>query len=364
MAPARVPALVLHALGQPPVLETVDVADPGPGEVRVRMAAAGLCHTDLGYMQYARATPVVLGHEGAGWVESVGAGVEHVRPGDAVAINWQPKCGRCKNCLRGRRDLCEDVQGTAAPRVTLDGRPLHVMLSAGAFCPLAVVPADGAVPIDPALPMEQAALLGCAVATGVGAALYTARVRPGDDVVVIGAGGVGLNIVQGARLALAGRIVAVDVDAGRLALARRLGATDIVDSRTGDPAATVRELTSGRGADHVFEAVGLPALMEQGIAMLARGGTLTLVGAAGREATLTFRPRAFMSQQQAIRGCIYGNVQPGADLPRFARWALDGRLDLAPLHTHTVRLAELPALFAQGGPREGIRTVVRFGDTP
>ena len=297
MAPERVPALVLHALGQPPLLESVEVADPGPGEVRVRVAAAGICHTDLGYMQYARATPVVLGHEGAGWVESVGAGVVHVRPGDAVAINWQPKCGRCKNCLRGRRDLCEDVQGTAAPRVTLNGKPLHVMLSAGVFCPLAVVPADGAVPIDPALPMEHAALLGCAVATGVGAALYTARVQPGDDVVVIGAGGVGLNIVQGARLALAGRIVAVDVDAGRLALARQVGATDTIDSRTRDPVAEVHALTNGRGADHVFEAVGLPALMEQGIAMLARrhadvGGRRGPRGGAGIQAARLHEPAA------------------------------------------------------------------------
>ncbi|MGL4649322.1 MAG: alcohol dehydrogenase catalytic domain-containing protein, partial [Caldilineaceae bacterium] len=184
MSHREVPALVLHALGALPRLETVTVDDPGPDEVRIWVAAAGICHTDVGYMQSARSVPVVLGHEGAGVVESVGARVTHVRPGDRVAVNWQPKCGRCRNCLRGRRDLCEAVLGTDAPRVHLQGAPLTVMLSAGVFCQLAVLPAGGAVPIDPRLPLEQAALLGCAVATGVGAALYTAQVQPGDDVVV------------------------------------------------------------------------------------------------------------------------------------------------------------------------------------
>jgi S-(hydroxymethyl)mycothiol dehydrogenase len=150
------------------------------------------------------------------------------------------------------------------------------------------------------------------------------------------------------------------VDGVRLALAARFGATHTIDSRAADPVAAVQDATGGRGADHVFEAVGLPALMQQGLAMLARGGTLTLVGAADRSAELAFRPRAFMSQQQAIRGCIYGNIHPGADLPRFARWYLEGRLKLDELHTDTIALDALPALFAQGGPRGGIRTVVRF----
>ncbi|MGL4651385.1 MAG: zinc-binding dehydrogenase, partial [Caldilineaceae bacterium] len=253
--------------------------------------------------------------------------------------------------------------GTDAPRVHLQGAPLTVMLSAGVFCQLAVLPAGGAVPIDPRLPLEQAALLGCAVATGVGAALYTAQVQPGDDVVVIGCGGVGLNIVQGARLALARRILAADVDVERLSLARRLGATHAVQSNMQDLAAMVTQFTDGRGADHVFEVVGQPRLMQQGISLLARGGTLTLVGAAERTAELAFAPRAFMSRQQRILGCIYGNVLPERDLPALADWALDGRLHLAPLHTSSVRLDELPAIFAafaDGRPPAGIRTVVRF----
>jgi S-(hydroxymethyl)glutathione dehydrogenase/alcohol dehydrogenase len=360
MSVERVPALVLHALGALPRLETVEVGDPGADEVRIHVAAAGLCHTDLGYMQSARAVPVVLGHEGAGVVESVGERVTHLQPGDRVAVNWQPKCGRCRHCLRGRRDLCESVLSTAAPRVHLNGAPLSVMLSAGVFSPLAVLPASGAVPIAPELPLEQAALLGCGVATGVGAALYTAQVQPGDDLLVIGCGGVGLNVIQGARLALARKIIAADINGERLELARRLGATHLLRSDVADLPAAVAEITAGRGVDHCFEVVGSPALMQMAIALLARGGMLTLVGAAERSAELSFAPRAFMSRQQRIVGCIYGNVFPERDLPAFAEWALDGRLNLADLHTHTVRLDDLPAIFAQGGPREGIRTVVRF----
>lgn len=358
MAVERVPALVLERLGQSPTLHEIEVQDPGPGEVRIRVRAAGICHTDLGSVHYARAVPMVLGHEGAGVVESVGEGVSHVRAGDAVAINWQPKCGRCRNCLRGRRDLCENILTTTQPRLLHDGKPLHAMLSAGAFCPLVVVPAGGAVPVRGDMPVEKAALLGCAVATGVGAALYSARIEPGDDVVVIGAGGVGLNIVQGARLALAGRIVAVDVDDARLALALRLGATHAVNGGAVDSTEFVRAVTGGRGADAVFEVVGRVDLMQQGIEMLARGGALILVGAAERSAELAFLPRRFMSQQQVIRGCIFGNIQPELDLPRFADWYMDGRLHLDELHTATVTLEELPGIFARGGPAGGIRTVV------
>ncbi|MBC6938045.1 MAG: alcohol dehydrogenase [Chloroflexi bacterium] len=293
------PAVVLEALGQLPRLETVTVHNPGPDEVAVRMAASGICHTDIGYMQYARACPVLLGHEGAGVVEQVGANVTHIQPGDHVVINWQVKCNRCRWCLSGRQDLCENVQGTAAPRFFWRDEPLNIMLNAGTFCPVAIVPAMGAIPIRRDMPLEKAALLGCAVATGVGAVLYTARVQPGENVVVIGAGGVGLNIIQGARLANAGFIIAIDLNDENLGRAASVfGATHTLNSRETDPAAAVREITGGRGVEHVFEVVGLPVLMQQGINMLARGGTLTLVGAAEREAQFSFHPRRFMSMQQ------------------------------------------------------------------
>ncbi len=353
------PGIVLKQLGALPTLETVRVTDPGPREVAVRMVASGICHTDISYVRDARTTPVLLGHEGAGIVDAVGDEVLHVKPGDHVVVNWQAKCGRCRWCVAGRQDLCENVQGTAAPRVFMDGAPLSVMLNAGAFCPRVVVPADGAVPVRKDIPLDRAAMLGCAVATGVGAALYTAKVEPGQTVVVIGAGGVGLCVVQGARLANAGLIVAVDLDDRRLDLARTYGATHALNGAD-DVIARVRALTDGRGVEHVFEVVGQPGLMLTGIDMLARGGTLTLVGATAREATLPFHPRRFMSQQQTIRGCIYGNIRPQRDLPLFADWYMERKLRLDEMHTTSVRLGDVPEVFASLDVDRGIRPIIVF----
>ncbi|MEJ0011048.1 MAG: alcohol dehydrogenase catalytic domain-containing protein [Bauldia sp.] len=360
MTAKQTQALVLHGLGQMPRLEDVVVSDPGPGEVRIRVMAAGICHTDLGYVEYARATPVVLGHEGAGIVEAVGTGVSASRVGEHVVISWRSPCGECRNCRSGRAQFCESVRGTAEPRVYLGDAPLAVMLNVGCFAAYVVVPAASAVAIRADMPFAKAALLGCAVATGLGAAIRHAKINDGDDVAVIGCGGVGLNTVQGARLARAGRIIAIDRDPDRLALARSFGATDEILA-SGDIVAEVRKLTDGRGVDHAFELVGRPDLIEAGAAMLARGGQLTLVGATGREEAISLRPRGFMSQQQRICGCIYGDIAPGHDLALFADWYADGRLQLDPLHTATISLAEMPDHFS-ASRHSGIRTVVRFED--
>lgn len=360
MSRYSVPAVVLNQLGALPTLETVQVSAPERGEVLVRMVASGICHTDISYMRDARTTPVVLGHEGAGIVEQVGDAVTHVQPGDHVVINWQAKCNQCRHCLTGRQDLCENIQGTASPRVFRGETPLAVMLNAGTFCPLVVVPASGAVPVRKDIPLTRAAMLGCAVATGVGAAMYTARIRPGDSVAVIGAGGIGLNIVQGAQIANAGMIVAVDLNADRLELARQYGATHTLSGDQPDLTAAVRKLTDRRGVDHVFEAVGSPALMLAGIDMLARGGSLILVGAAARDAVLPFHPRRFMSQQQQIIGCIYGNIRPMIDLPLFADWYADGKLRLDEMHTVSVRLEDVPEVFATLEKDRGIRPIIEF----
>jgi len=324
------------------------------------MAASGICHTDISYMRDARTTPVLLGHEGAGVVESVGANVTHVQVGDHVVINWQVKCGECRRCLSGRQDLCENVQGTTAPRVFWQDAPLSVMLNAGTFAPLVVVPAMGAVPIRRDMPLTKAAMLGCAVATGVGAALYTAKVQAGEGVVIIGAGGVGLSVVQGARLAHANPIIVIDLQDDRLEQARKFGATDTINAAQGDVVKTVKVLTDGRGIEHVFEVVGQPALMLQGIEMLARGGALTLVGAAARDATLPFLPRRFMSQQQTIQSCIYGNIRPAYDLPLFADWYMKGMLQLDEMHTTSMRLEDVPEVFATPGHNRGIRPLIEF----
>lgn len=357
----RAPAVVLPELGRVPELREVEIADPGPGEVLVRMVAGGVCNTDLTAMRDARACPVLLGHEGAGIVEALGEGVTHVAEGDPVVVNWQVKCHRCRRCREGRQDLCEAVRGTSEPRVFLERKPLAVMLNAGTFCPWVVLPADGAVPVPRSMPLDRAALLSCGVATGVGAALFTAGVAAGDDVAVLGTGGVGLNVVQGARLARARRIIAVDRDPSRLGLARDFGATETLQSEPDGLVEAVLDLTGGRGVEHVFEVVGSPRMMLQGIDMLARGGVLTLVGAAARDAVLAFAPRRFMSRQQQLRGSIYGNVRPMRDLPWLAGLYLRGDLHLDPLMGDTLQLPDVPALFTGAAEPRGVRPMIDFG---
>jgi S-(hydroxymethyl)glutathione dehydrogenase / alcohol dehydrogenase len=325
LSPARVSdtvearGLVLDRLGARPRLERLTVAPPGPGEVRVRMLAAGLCHTDVTQVRDARFTPILLGHEGAGVIESVGAGVEHLQPGDPVLVSWKVPCGRCRRCLMGASHLCEDVAALAEPCCFRNGEPLGAMLNAGCFCEHVVVPAAGAIRIDAQLPIEDAALVGCGVATAVGA-----------------------------RLAGAATIVAIDPDEGRRALALARGATSAL--APGEPLDPV---------DYAFEVVGEPAVMEQALAALAPGGELVLVGAAARDAQLAFHPRAFLSKQQRITGCIYGSIRPQEHLPMLLAWAADGTIPVADLIGRRVTLAELEDAFDEPAG-EGVRTVVTF----
>jgi S-(hydroxymethyl)glutathione dehydrogenase/alcohol dehydrogenase len=344
----KVRGLVLERPNEPPRLHEIEVLPPGPGEVRVRMHAAGLCHTDLSNVRDARTTPLLLGHEGAGVVESVGSGVDELSPGMQVLVCWKVPCGRCRQCSAGREHLCERVQELAEPRFIWNGKPLPPLLNAGCFSELVVLPAAGAIPLDGDLPLEQAALVGCAVATGVGAVLKTAQVEPGARVGVWGAGGVGLNVVSAARLAEAATIVAVDPDPRRRELALARGATDAVE-----PGAELTDL------DYAFEVVGEPEVMAEALAALGVGGRLVLVGAAARDALLAFQPRAFMSKQQQIVGCIYGSLHPHRDLPELLRWCANGRLPLADLVGRRITLAELPAAFVEP-PGDGVRTIVTF----
>jgi len=340
--------LVLDALGEKPRLATLTVLPPGPGEVRVRMLAAGLCHTDVTQVRDARFTPILLGHEGAGEVESVGEGVEGLRTGDRVLVCWKVPCGRCRRCRADAAHLCEDVVGLAEPRYFRDGEAIGPMLNAGCFCEHVVLPAGGAIGIEADLPAEQAALVGCGVATGIGAALWTAEVEPGASVAVFGAGGVGLNVVIGARLAGASTIVVVDPDAGRRALAVARGTTAAL--APGEPFDPV---------DYAFEVVGVPEVMEAALASLAPGGELVLVGATARDAQMSFYPRAFLSKQQRITGCIYGSARPHEHLPKLLDWSVDGTIPLADLIGRRVTLDELEDAFDEPA-NGGVRTVVSF----
>jgi S-(hydroxymethyl)glutathione dehydrogenase / alcohol dehydrogenase len=347
----KVRGLVLERLNEPPRLHEIEVLPPGPGEVRVRMNAAGLCHTDLSNVRDARTTPLLLGHEGAGVVESVGDGVEGLEPGTQVLVCWKVPCGSCRQCSAGRQHLCERVQELSEPRFLWHGEPLRPLLNAGCFSELIVLPAAAAIPLDGGLPLEQAALVGCAVATGVGAVLKTAQVEPGARVGVWGAGGVGLNVVSAARLAEATTIVAIDPDPVRRELALARGATDAVAPQ--EAAAATVDL------DYAFEVVGEPEVMATALSALGVGGTLVLVGAAARDALLEFHPRGFMSKQQRIVGCIYGSLHPHSDLPELLRWCVDGRLPLEDLVGPRISLDELPAAFVEP-PTDGVRTIVTF----
>jgi S-(hydroxymethyl)glutathione dehydrogenase / alcohol dehydrogenase len=359
--PYKTRAVVLDRPGVLPTVEDVVVDEPGRGEVRVRLAASGVCHTDIATVRDARYWPLVLGHEGAGVVESLGAGVTNVKVGDPVVINWRVACGHCHWCEMGRQDLCENVQGTAEPRVHRpNGEPLQAFLNAGTFCEYAVVPAQGAVVLPAQMPLDKASLIGCAVATGVGAALHTSPVQAGQSVVVFGTGGVGLNVVQGARLARAGIIIAVDRTRSKLDMAVQFGATHTLLAEAGDTVQEIMRLTGMRGVDHAFEVVGLPALMQQALDTLATGGMLTLVGAAARDALLQFHPRAFMSKQQTIRGCIYGSCRPALDFPLFARWYLQKQLMLDELLTETITLGDVPRLFSVPPAADAVRSIVLF----
>jgi S-(hydroxymethyl)glutathione dehydrogenase / alcohol dehydrogenase len=355
-------AVVLHEVGAPPRVQEVELGAPGPGQVRVRIAAAGVCHSDL---SLARGTlkipalPAVLGHEGAGHVVAVGPGVRQVAPGDPVVLNWSPACGRCWFCAHGEPYLCEHGDdGTRRPYGALaDGTPVYPSLSTGAFATETVVAERACIPLPADLPMAQAALLGCAVLTGVGAVLNAARVRPGESVVVLGLGGVGLSALQGARLAGAEPIVAVDPAESRWELARALGATEVLPPGR-ELARSVRALTGGRGADHAIECVGRGETIRAAWSVTRRGGRATIVGMGAADDTAAFSALEVPYFARTLAGCMYGNSDPAADVPVLLEHVRAGRLDLAPLVTETVPLAAVEDAFARMEARQGARTVV------
>ncbi|GHH03124.1 alcohol dehydrogenase catalytic domain-containing protein [Streptomyces rubradiris] len=310
------------------VVGDLAVREPGPGEVLVAIAAAGLCHSDLSVVDgtIPFPVPVVLGHEGAGIVEAVGAGVGHVAPGDHVALSTLANCGTCPDCDRGRPTMCRRAIGRPGTPFRRGTGPVHQFAASSAFAERTVVKAVQAVRIPPDIPLTSAALLGCGVLTGVGAVLNRARVEHGDSVVVIGAGGVGLNVLQGARLAGAAAVVAVDADPAKEAVARRFGATEFLTS-----AEDVRDLLP-TGADHVFECVGRVELVERAVGLLDRHGQAVLLGVppAGAEASF---PVSALYLDKSILGCRYGSSRPQRDIARYAELYRQGHLLLDELVT-------------------------------
>ncbi|GAA4098280.1 MULTISPECIES: Zn-dependent alcohol dehydrogenase [Streptomyces] len=312
------------------VVDDLEIRDPGPGEVLVAVAAAGLCHSDLSVIDgtIPFPVPVVLGHEGAGVVEAVGAGVGHVVPGDHVALSTLANCGACAECDRGRPTMCRKAIGMPGRPFSRDGSPLYQFASNSAFAERTLVKAVQAVKIPQDVPLTSAALIGCGVLTGVGAVLNRARVDIGDTVVVIGTGGIGLNVIQGARIAGASVIVAVDNNPAKEPLARRFGATHFLPSAEG-----VREILPS-GADHAFECVGHPALVRAAIDLLDRHGQAILLGMTAPTVEASFLPAALFLDK-SILGCRYGSSRPQRDIPRYAELYRKGALLLDELVTRT-----------------------------
>jgi S-(hydroxymethyl)mycothiol dehydrogenase len=351
--------------GVRPAVEDIELDPPGPREVQVRVLASGLCHTDVHVVEtggWGMRFPILLGHEGAGIVEEVGADVIGVQPGDRVVIAWRAPCGECPSCRRGDPRRCSSqLRAKRRARRAADGAALTPVLRCGTFADRAIVHEACAVRIPDELPVEQACLLACGFSTGAGAALWTTPVRPGSSVAVIGCGGVGLAVVQGAKLAGAERIVAIDIAPEKLQAALELGATDAVDASAGDPVAQVRELTSGKGVEYAFSAVGAAAALGQAIRMCAYAGTATLVGVPEPDSRLDVDlDTELFGPHITIAVTHGGDTIPQKDFPFLAQAALDGRIDLARFVTDTIALDDVPDRLERLGRGNEIRTVAVF----
>jgi S-(hydroxymethyl)glutathione dehydrogenase/alcohol dehydrogenase len=356
-------AAVLRAAGTRISVEDVALREPGAGEVRVRIAASGVCRSDLSVQDgtIPHPLPAVLGHEGAGVVEECGPGVRGLANGDHVVLSWIAPCRRCFQCLHGRPELCEHGMdhAWASPYATgKDGEGIIAAFGTATFGEQTVVPEHACVQIERDFPLELGALVGCGVVTGVGAVLHSARVEPGQSVAVVGCGGVGLAAVQGARLAGASPIVAVDRVASKLAMAQASGATEVVDAAAGDPVAAVREITGGRGVDHAVEVVGSSATIRQAYDMTRRAGTVTIVGAGRFDDEVAFGAMQLMVDAKTIRGCVYGATDPARDFPEMVRLHRAGRLDLSLLVSRRIALDEVDDAFRAMEAGEVARSVV------
>lgn len=337
------------------VVTDLEVRDPGPGEVRVAVSAAGLCHSDLSVVDgtIPFPVPVVLGHEGAGVVEAVGVGVTHVAPGDHVALSTLANCGTCPDCDRGRPTMCRQAIGRPGRPFRHEGLPVHQFAANSAFAERTVVKAVQAVRVPDDLPLPSAALIGCGVLTGVGAVLNRARVDRGDRVLVIGTGGIGLNVLQGARLAGALRIVAVDANPAKEEAARRFGATDFLTSMDG-----VRDILP-TGADHAFECVGRVELIRQAIDALDRHGQAVLLGVPPATAEASFRVSS-LYLDKSVLGCRYGSSRPQRDIALYAELYRRGRLLLDELVTRTYPVEDFEKAAAHARAGRVARAVLTF----
>ncbi|HEX8522898.1 MAG TPA: Zn-dependent alcohol dehydrogenase [Tepidisphaeraceae bacterium] len=351
----RVKAAILASTNEKFLVDDVELGEPRAGEVLVKIRAVGVCHSDwhLATGATTHPLPVVPGHEGAGVVEAVGPGVADLAPGDHVILNWAPACGSCFYCVRDRASLCETytdaiwsgrmLDGTT--RLKWRGRDLFSYCGLAALAERAVVPRQSCVKIRKDVSLEAAAIVGCAVATGVGAALFTAKVQPGESAVVLGLGGVGLSIVQGLRLAGATPILGIDTNVKKIWIGQHFGADKVVLADD-DLLKFVHAHTASRGADHVFEAVGVPSLQERSLALTRPGGTLTLASLAPMGSATNFPAAVLARQEKTIKGSYYGSVNPLRDFPRFIDLYAGKKLNLDDMITRRYPLEQVNEAYA------------------
>ena len=357
-------AAVLRQIPSPLVIEDVDIDKPGPREVLIRTSAAGVCHSDLHFMEgkYVYPTPCVLGHESAGVIEAVGRDVTYVAPGDHVITCLSVFCGHCEYCMSGRPALCASPDRNRAPgeapRLSQGGGPMHQFINLSSFAEQMLVHENAVVKISKDMPLDRAALIGCGVTTGLGAVFNTARVPAGSVVAVIGCGGVGLNAVQGAAIAGASRVIAVDMVSSKLDLAKQFGATDVVDASAGDPVAQVKELTGG-GVEYSFEAIGLKIAAEQAFGMLRPGGTATIIGMIPLGQNVELPGVEFLAEKK-IQGSTMGSNRFRIDMPRFIELYLQGRLKLDELVSARLPLGEVNDAFEAMKAGTVARSVIVF----
>ena len=362
-------AAVFYEVNNPFEVETLDLAGPRAGEVLVKLAATGVCHSDwhlvIGATQHP--LPVVPGHEGAGVVQEIGPGVTRVKLGDHVALNWAPNCGSCFYCLNDRPNLCSTYVGPiwagtmmdGTTRLSKNGQPIYHFSALACFAEYAVVPQECCISLSQEVPFNIAALIGCAVTTGVGAALNTARVKPGSSVAVFGAGGVGLSIIMGAQLAGASQIIAVDRVEAKRDIARQFGATQVLLAGPGTNDA-IRDLTGGRGADYVFEAIGIPAVQEQCLEAARPGGTIVLAGVSPMGSNTNLPGAIITRQEKTVMGSYYGTSNTARDFSLYADLYLKGKLDLDRLVSKTYSLDQINLAYADMLSGETARGVIVF----
>ena len=360
-------AAILRQTNAPMTIETLEVGPVAPGDVLVRIRAASLCHTDLEAIEGSLAVPLpaVLGHEAAGEVVELGAGVTDLAPGDHVVLSWNPHCGDCFYCDRAQPILCRQFLANGPkgfhfdgrPRLSCDAVPMHQLMFLGGFAEYMIVPAQSAVRVPAAIPFDRAALIGCGVMTGVGGATRIAQLRWGDVALVVGCGAVGLSAVQGCVLAGAGRIIAVDPNPARRQLAQAIGATDACTPE--EAADLARSLTDGRGADVVLEAAGVPAGFRLTVEAVRPGGQVVWLGKVGVNQEVGFRWGSLMQEKRITRSS-YGGAKPQTDFPMLARAYLDGKLKLDEMISAHIRLEDINEGFAALKRGETIRSVVMF----